>query len=877
MEEIYSFGYWVMRRRKALDLTRAELAQRASCSPETIKKIERDERRPSRQVAELLAAALAVPAEEREMFLQAARGERPVNRLTFTSQPPHSPTPHHNLPLQLTSFIGREAELDAIKTRLTDNKVRLMTIVGAGGVGKTRLALQAAGSLAKLYSEGVWLVDLAPLSDPSLVILAVASTLGVVEGRKRPLLDMLVHYLRERQILLLLDNCEHLVDAAAELAATLLMRCPGLQILATSHEPLGVAGETVWLAPTMSLPPLDGHSPSDITQFDAVRLFVDRATAALPAFKLTKDNTAAVLEVCRRLDGIPLAIELAAARVSLLRVEQIAAALDNRFNLLVGGNRAAPQRHQTLRALIDWSYKLLSPVDQRMLRGLSVFAGSFTLDAVEAVCCEEPYFVANDPRESLTRLVEKSLVAAERAPGKEARYFVHDTIRQYGVAALAKESAAKRIADRHATFYCQLAEATHPELYGAEQPAALERLETEYENLRAALSWSLASHAGNAEMGLRLAAALVYYWKIRGLTIEGTRWMNAALEKLDGAPLELRALVLLRAGELWFDFADGKDLQTTAYAEESLALYQQLEDPTGIAWAMYLRGKCALYVEGDLELAAHFLEQSLALAGELGDKALATWIFHALGFRALWSGDYLGAADLAEKGLALAREAGALRESAYHSFLFAESLGHLGQYDRAMALMQDCAAFCRRLKARLSEAQALNQLGEMARRQKLYDQAAAFYRASIGVATQVNGDNFQVIPLSNLGFVAIRQGDLQQASALFQQSMANAPLADVQAIILNLWGIGQVAEARGHKKSALILYAATQRLLENFPGGIIGKDREDFDRDISFAREQFSEEEAAAVWADGWNLSMEEAVEMSASLTATTLSSVKSL
>lgn len=625
MEEVYSFGYWVMRRRKALDLTRAGLALQVSCSPETIKKIERDERRPSRQMAELLAAALAVPVAERDRFLGAARGEGPVDRLTITGEPlaqkprPGRPAtgktatgktaagpPAHNLPYHPSRFIGREREIAEVGRLII--RSRLVTLTGVGGGGKTRLALEAAGPLLESFPDGIWLVELAPLSDPALAASFIAATLGLINDPSRSPLDAMVEYLRDRQLLLLLDNCEHLIETMARLVETLVHHCPDLHVLATSRERLVIDGEAVWLVPPLALPPADEQlSIEYLAAHDAIRLFVERAAAALPTFALTGQNAAAVAQLCRRLDGIPMALELAAARVRILRVEEIVARLDDRFRLLTGGNRAAPPRHQTLRALIDWSYDLLPPVEQRLLRRLSVFAGSFSLEEVEAVCDEENEGQVLD---LLTQLVNKSLVVADRVSGERTRYTLHETIREYGLERLAEEDAVARMRDRHADFYRRLAEEAEPQLYQATQIYWLDQLEEKYDNLRAALNWTLIEHPANAETGLRLAAALAYYWEMRGILLEGHRWLSAALEKVDAASIPLRASFYLNAGNFWLKHGGEKRV---VGADESLALYQRLEDERGIAWALRLQGNCVLFREHDLERATALFEQGLAL------------------------------------------------------------------------------------------------------------------------------------------------------------------------------------------------------------------------------------------------------------------------
>ncbi len=370
----------------------------------------------------------------------------------------------NNLPAPLTSFVGRAQECAAVAELLASQ--RLVTLTGPGGTGKTRLALHVAADRLEQCSHGVWLVELAPLADPLLVPLAVASVLGLREEAGRPLLTVLTDYLRTRTLLLLLDNCEHLVDACAQLAETLLRSCPQLRILASSRESLGVAGEAPFRVPPLHTPdPRQLPELEAFAQYEAVRLFTERATSVLPSFRVTSGNMAALAQVCSRLDGIPLALELAAAHVNVLRVEQIAARLDDRFRLLTGASRSAVPRQQTLRALIDWSYDLLSALEQQVLRHLAVFAGGWTLEAAEAVCAGEG-LEQERVLDVLSRLVDKSLVQAERVPGQEARYRMLETIRQYALERLAASGEADTIRRRHAEHYLAVAEMAEPHLHG---------------------------------------------------------------------------------------------------------------------------------------------------------------------------------------------------------------------------------------------------------------------------------------------------------------------------------------------------------------------------------------------------------------------------
>ena len=439
------------------------------------------------------------------------------------------PSTHaNNLPAALTPFMGRQSEIEQLRQMLDDPVYRLVTLTGAGGVGKTRLALRVAHELQSCYPQGAWLVELASLSDPELIPQTVAAAFDLRPERDRPILTALLDYLRNRNLLLVLDNCEHLVTACASLVNSLLQNCPDLHILATSREVLGIEAERTFLVPSLSFPEAGrGLSPEELTQYAAVDLFTRRARVALPGFELNKANAGTVTQICRHLDGIPLALELAAARLRMMDVEQIASQLEYRFRLLSGGDRAAPPRMQTMRASIDWSYQLLPQAERELLRRLSVFAGGWTLPAAQAVCADDALPEA-DFLDLLGRLINKSLVLVNRRKDQEIRYHLLETVRQYAQEKLAESGEAGRIRDRHMPYFLSLAIRAEPELIGAEQAAWFDRLELEHDNFRLALGWSLEGGAARAEAGLRMANSLWWFWFQRGHD-EGCDWLKKTL------------------------------------------------------------------------------------------------------------------------------------------------------------------------------------------------------------------------------------------------------------------------------------------------------------------------------------------------------------
>lgn len=627
----------------------------------------------------------------------------------------------NNLPVQLTSFVGRERERAEIH-RLLDT-VRLLTLTGVGGVGKTRLALRAAVDVLDEYPDGVWLVELAPLTDPTLLPSAIATTLKVRDQPERPSERVLVDYLEQKRLLIVLDNCEHLITAAARITDELLHACPSLKILATSREPLGVAGETTYIVPSLSVPQIAAAALDDITEFEAVRLFVDRGSSALPTFALDSRNATAVVSICQHLDGIPLAIELAAARLTALSAEDIAGHLDDRFRLLTGGTRTTVPRHRTLRAALDWSYDLLTDRDRVLLRRLAVFAGGFTLEAAETVCAGKEV-EASDILDTLADLVEKSLVIFQP---QEHRYGLLETVRQYGEERLIGSGEASAIRDRHGAYYLGLAEQAGPLLRGPEQRSWLQRLEQEHNNLRSALEWSRTA-ADGAERLLRLATALWRFWHVHGHWREGRQWLEEALARAPAAASPLRIKALFGAG--------------------ILANWQQ-----------------------DFALASRLLEESLAMARSLGDNRATAEALRALSQVAFWRGDNERAMALGEECLALFRQIGdpwgissALRHEGYQ-ILIRHERRH--EWSRAVAAFEESLGISRALGDTRGVAWSTAGLGIAARLAKEYKRAEELLKEALSAFREL-GDKWGIVSvLLEIGGVAQRRGDTERAARLF--------------------------------------------------------------------------------------------------------------
>jgi predicted ATPase/DNA-binding SARP family transcriptional activator/DNA-binding NarL/FixJ family response regulator len=642
----------------------------------------------------------------------------------------------NNLPVSLTSFVGREHEALEVKRLLA--MTRLLTLTGAGGCGKTRLALEIARDLVRTYQDGVWLVELAALGKPELVPRAVAAALDVPEQAGRPLEDILADHLRTRDVLLVLDNCEHLVDGAARLTDALLSACPNLKVLATSREPLGVPGEAVWTVPPLSLPGADGvPTVEDLMRCEAVRLFVDRARSRLPTFELTEENAGSTARVCRKLDGIPLAIELACARTGALAVEQVARRLEDSLGLLTGGARTVDPRQQTMRATLRWSHELLSGPEQKLFARLSVFAGGWTLQAAEEVCGDGA--AGQDVvLDLLSSLVDKSLVLAEERAGEEARYRMLEPIRQYALEKLEESGETELLREQHARYYLGLAEAAEPELLGPGQVAWLERLATEHPNLRTALSWCLDEEGARpeerAEMGLRLATALGRFWGNLGSN-EGREWLEKGLAKSSASLASLRAKALNEAGWIAiFHF----DRRAIGLLEEALALYKELGDKTGQASSInHLMH--ALGLLNYLDRAPTLYQETQALLEEpLEDPRAAAYLHLTMGMIAMFTLDHEQVVTRMETALSLFREVGDLWGSVRClSPMGIAALGR-GDVEYAAQANEEALQLLRQLKNKIGISTVLIQAagvavlrGQMARGARLFAAAQAV-RRSIG-------------------------------------------------------------------------------------------------------------------------------------------------
>ncbi len=665
-----------------------------------------------------------------------------------------------NLPGQLTSFVGREREIAEIRSLVRE--ARLVTLTGTGGAGKTRLSLQIGAAAAAEFPDGAWFVELAPLTDPALVPQAVARVLGVKELAGIPIFEAVSRHLAARTCLLLLDNCEHLVDDVAPLSQTLLATCPGLRILASSREPLRVVGEVTYRVPSLATPdPKVTRDANALLQHAAARLFADRALAVKPGFRITDAESAVVADICHRLDGIPLAIELAAARVRSLSLAELSARLDDRFRVLTGGARTVLPRQQTLRALFDWSYDLLDDAEKAIFRRSSVFSGGWTLEAAEQVCSE------NEAERDvivdlLTALVDKSLVVAEEREG-QTRYRLPETLLAYGRERLRESGEEARWRQRHLVFFLSFAEAHEPKFRMEDLRSSGDRMEQEHDNLRAALSWSIAD-AAEAESALRLAALLWWFWVVRGFLSEGRTWLERILTTLPPDQYRmLRGAVLYGAGRL----AQAQDDLDTAQArfEECLAIARAFGKPTGVANTLRSIGTVAS-IRGDYGTARSMNEQSLAMSRDTGEPMGTAAALGNLGRLAQEQEDYEAARRLHEESLAIWRQIGNRRGAALATgFLGLVDL-HQGRSESALHRLEESLAVLREQGGPGAVAMLQGFLATAHAERGDLDAARRLYVESLLAQTQLGDRSSTIGCVEGLALACLGQGEQERAARL---------------------------------------------------------------------------------------------------------------
>lgn len=869
----YSFGTWVKHRRKALDITQQELAQKVGCSLSAIFKIESNERRPSRQIAELLAKHLEIPPDQSTIFLKVARREKTVDLLDALSPLPAAPlfevdngtsqarpasvssAPKSDLPVSLMPMIGREHELDTLLRQLNDPHCRLLTLTGQGGVGKTRLALEIAGRMQAEFSDGVYFVELAGVSSPDFIVFAIANKLGLSSSGLTGPKEQLSNFLHDKQILLVLDNLEHLQKGVG-LLAEILERTEKIKLLTTSREPLNLRAE--WVFGVQGLPLPGDSKTTEMESSSAVKFFLRCAKQARVDFKLEDEERSSVVRICQLVDGLPLGIELAAAWVRVLSCAEIVREIERSINFLSTSVQDVPERHRSMQAVFAHSWELLSLDERNVFMKLSIFRGGFTRQAASQV--------AGATLPLLSALVDKSLLYRAGAE----RFDLHDMLRQFASEQLVAGGAFEDTCDQHLKYFLAFVEKTEAKLHGSEQLHWLGRLEADLDNLRAALEWSLRpeEEPGNKTPvykeqiirdSLRLSGMLFLFWKRRDHWSEGRKWLQRSLAQAKCLPVSVDYIRALNAAVLLaVEQADTR----SAYqlGKENLSLSRELGDLQSQASALTSLG-LAFWKQKDFGSARACCEEGLALFRELGNLFSVADSLHYLGHITINQNDYDAAQTYLQESLNLCRD---LQNHIGET----EALGDLGllaylrnDYPAAYKHLEESLTGFREIGSVPGIESALNRLGDLARYQGDYDQAGKLYSESLALYRSMN--DMDEIPslLHNLGYVAQHHGDNAQALALFKEGLdIQVKMGNEAGIAECLVGIAGVLVALGQPEEAASLFGAAEALFETLGLVLWPANRLEYDRNLSALRESVGEIALETAWAAGRNMSVEQAL-----------------
>jgi predicted ATPase/DNA-binding CsgD family transcriptional regulator/transcriptional regulator with XRE-family HTH domain len=851
------FSIWLQGQREKLGLSLDSLSERLDCTADELRTIEAGRAMPGKEMAGRLADFFEVREEERPVFILFASSDLDADTdfeasdLAGDETPwRHRETPPNNLPAQVTSFIGREGEVDKVAALLRRPQTRLLTMTGPPGIGKTRLSQEVGARFLEesLFEDGIFFVPLAPITEPELVAGAIGQTLNVKETSGQSPLESLKEFMRDRRMLLVLDNFEQIVPAGS-VVGELLGACEGLKALVTSREALHIYGEQVFFVPPMELPRKDSVPTAEtLEQWEAADLFMQRARAARPDFAVDDEGARTIGEICRRLDGLPLAIELAAARASILSPLGILSRLDNRLKLLTGGSRNLPPRQQTLRSAIDWSYDLLDEDEGRLFRYLSVFVGGCTLEAAESVVSNS-HEGARPAMDLVSSLLDKSLLKQEEGVDGEPRFMMLETIREYGLERLAESGEETAVRRAHALYMVQLVEAAEPHLTSAARAPWLARLDAELDNIRSGLAWSQTAE-GDAELGLRLAGALHWYWYWRGYIIEGRKWLGQALGHSGNYNLSVRARVLFAAGRL--AHVAGED-DASPLLEECITLSQLEGDEVTLAYAGVILGLIAVMNDTakDTELCRRSVDRfrhighNWGLAYALADYADAEY--------------YLGNSDAGDRlyfeSLQICRElndgwgiAAALAEMGRDRL-------RRGDFDKARSLLEEALGLERLEKDRRSIAHSSRSLGIVAQHQGDYARALRLYEESLLLYKEVGARQHTAAALRSLADLMQYQGDYSAAIAFYQESV-RVPVTDSRVAGLCCAGLARIASIYSEWESAAQFFSAANSL----GGDVFAVLAQilaylEYEQYLSTVRAKLSQDAFAEAWAAGSDMS----------------------
>jgi predicted ATPase/DNA-binding XRE family transcriptional regulator len=855
MEYQNSFGYWLRLKRKALDLTRAGLADRVGCSTATIRKLETEERRPSEQIVLRLAEIFNISLAERTAFLRFARGDlRSVPSEIQENFPWQASTrsPRSNLPAATTTLIGREKEIAAVSEYILRKDIRLINLIGPPGIGKTRLSIEAARETRNNFPDGVFFVALAPLDDPSLIAPAVVHALDYGRAMSVPASQQLAEGIGEKRILLVLDNCEHLIEDVAPLASTLLSACSSLKIIATSREPLCIHGEWIYSVPALDVPKESLSINMEIaSEFSALTLFTERARAVRHDFALNADNIRFVASICAQLDGLPLAIELLAARMRLMSPKTLLERMSAQFILSADGMRSLPARQKTLHNAINWSYNLLTEEEKKLFVRLSVFAGSFTLDAVESIFTRMN--TSKSKSDLIALLLDKSLLQRTFDEHGEMRFALLDTIHQFALDRMRSMGIEAEACDGHLEYYLDLAEQADREIHRPRQVEWLDRLGLEHENFLKALDWCVSKQ--KTETALRLLGALGWAWDVRGHYIEARSWFDKVrtLPEINAYPAQYASLLNHLARHCWML---GDMREASILLEESREIWLKLGSAGewGLAVTIRWLGAVAFWGESDQDVAISYFEQDLEYYRKHGDQhGLAVTIFY-LGRVKHYTSSSLG---LYEQSLNLFRQLGDL----YWTAIVLQHIGRKfqdeGKFQKARLYLTQCLAMYEELGFKEGIAEGLLDIGHVSRHEGDYDQAEEYYQQSRIHSHEYGLTLDEGMVNLYLGIVSLHRNDFRLAGNYLKEFHRSFHQTNEKlATSFLLHGLAAVAVGMNQPEQAARLYGGMESLMISCAPNVCGE----FDRYIQIAREQLGEAAFETLADEGRLMSLEQAV-----------------
>ncbi|MDQ3020069.1 MAG: tetratricopeptide repeat protein [Bacteroidota bacterium] len=762
----------------------------------------------------------------------------------------------NNLPVQLTSFIGREKEMSEIKKLLSGTK--LLTLIGAGGIGKTRLALQVAADIIDDFANGVRIVELASLVDPILLPKAISDSLALKENPSQKPEQILIDYLKDKELLLIFDNCEHIINACANLAENLLQSSPKIKIIATSRESLRCKGEVTHKVFTLAHPnPKEKNTAEQLSQYEAVRLFIERALAVNPGFRVNNENAPALAQICFQLDGIPLAIELAASRTKILSLEKIFKRLDDRFNLLTEGKRTSQPRQQTLRAMIDWSYDLLSEQEKILWRRLSVFSGGWTLEDVEEICSDEN-ISQGEILDLISELAEKSIVIFNETKN---RYRMLETIRQYSDEKLRESAEFEKTKSNHFNYFLKMAVNAEPELFGPKTKEWFDRFEVEHSNIQSALSWSLEKNL--YEEGNKLVCSLDNYWEARGYSFESGMW----LEKLMVNPDSISPEVLARSNRLMgiIEKYRGNSLKSKVFFEAALKIHRSSGNKKGASGILNSLGLNA-YGSGDLRIAREYLEEGLNLCREVDVKNTISVILNSLGLVELMKSEFANAKKYFEESLEIARTIGneGITGIGLNNLAVVET--YLGEYEKAEKLYNEVLKVNTELGNKFAIARTLSNLGNIHYLKNDFEKAQSLLADSLDLAKEIESKLIILDSIVNLGQLALGKGEVSAAKLYFIESLnLQKESPDFQLLISGLIGIAAVKLCEGKPEASAKIISVVRSKLESTGTGLEKSSEILYEKTIDGIKQEIGNDKTIAEMEKGKEISLDDAVELALS------------